>query len=222
MKGSFFIKFFLTGFLLILCSQGFSQDLQDSQDSVQVSVVQENVEPLPPPPPPISREQSFRLPGQKNPRKATWLSVCLPGAGQIYNKQWYKVPFIYAGFGALIYMYNWNKSELNLYQTEYRGRLSGDTNFIPNPDLIPYSNDNVRSARDYYQRNIELSYILSGLLYILNIVDACVFAHLSTFDVSDNLSMRVQPFASPDLSAYALTNQQLPMQGGIKFTFTLK
>jgi hypothetical protein len=60
---------------------------------------------------------------------------------------------------------------------------------------------------------------LSGLLYILNIVDACVFAHLSTFDVSDNLSLRIQPYASPESAPYA-TNS--PMSGGLKLTFTLK
>jgi len=60
------------------------------------------------------------------------------------------------------------------------------------------------------------------LLYVLNIVDAVVFAHLATFDVSDNLAMRVEPFALPDASFHALNHQRVPMQGGLRLTFTLK
>jgi len=77
------------------------------------------------------------------------------------------------------------------------------------------------SARNYYRRNVEFMYILGGLLYLLNIVDAVVFAHLATFDVSDNLTMRIKPFATPDLSPFA-SNQQVPMQGGLRLTFTIK
>jgi hypothetical protein len=161
-----------------------------------------------------------KLPKEKNPKVATWLSVALPGAGQVYNGHWYKVPVIYGGFGALIYFHNLNTTERNIFQKEYRGRLLGDSAVL-NADLIPYSTDQILNIRNYYQRNIELVYIFSGLLYILNIVDACVFAHLSTFDVSDNLSLRIQPYASPDLTPYT-ANQRLPMKGGLRLTFTLK
>jgi hypothetical protein len=143
----------------------------------------------------------------------------LPGAGQVYNGHWYKVPVIYGGAGVLWYMHSLNVKERNIFQIEYRGRISGDS--ILNLDLARYSNDQILSIRNYYQRNIELIYIFSGLLYILNIVDACVFAHLSTFDVSDNLSLRIQPYASPDLTPYT-ANQLLPMKGGLRLTFTLK
>ncbi len=220
MKHSIHITLSLVVFLCALNFAGFSQDTTIHTEPVPIVLKEPK---LNEPKQSFSKSKPFRLPKEKNPRVATWLSVALPGAGQIYNGQWYKVPIIYGGAAALIYFHKINKNELGIYQTEYRGRLSGDTiNFIRNPDLRLYDNNNLRSLRDYYQRNIELIYVLSGLLYILNIVDACVFAHLSTFDVSDNLSMRIQPFASPDLSNHALTNQQLPMQGGIKFTFTLK
>jgi hypothetical protein len=165
------------------------------------------------------------MPGQKNPKTAGWLSTFLPGAGQVYNGQWWKAPIIYAGAGTLVYFHNINKTERDLFQKEYRGRLNYaagiDTNFIQNPSLASWSNEQVLNARNYYRRNLELIYIFSGLLYILNIVDAVVFAHLATFDVSDNLTMRVQPFASPDMSLYAF-NSRVPMQGGFRLTFTLK
>lgn len=214
MRSSLTIKFFLFGLLCILFRPCFSENEGGfGHDSIQPEKL-EFPKALPP-------EDGFSIRKEKNPKKATWLSVALPGAGQIYNGQWWKVPIIYAGVGALIYFNRWNAAERNIYRTEYRGRLSGDTNFISNPDLIVYPTENVLSARDYYQRNVELTYIIAGLLYILNIVDACVFAHLSSFDVSDNLSMRIQPFATPDLTPYA-ARQRLPLQGGLTLTFTLK
>ena len=171
--------------------------------------------------PPKSRSFSLKIPKEKKPKVATWLSVALPGAGQVYNGHWWKVPIIYAGVAGLIYMYDFNKTERDIYQAEYMYRRGDTTNYDRNPMLIPYSDQNILHLRDYYRRNIELVYIFSGLLYVLNIVDATVFAHLSAFDVSDNLSMRIQPYASPDLTPYAV-HQRLPMQGGLRLTFTLK
>ena len=170
-----------------------------------------------------TKSRSFALiPEEKNPKVATWLSVALPGAGQVYNGHWWKVPIIYGGAAALIYSYRINSTERDIFQTEYRGRISGDPDFVPNPDIDDrYTDQHILRIRDHYQRNVEWVYIFSGLLYILNIIDATVFAHLSAFDVSDNLSMRVQPFASPDLIPYT-AHQRLPMQGGLRLTFTLK
>lgn len=226
----------LIGFLCVLNFIGFSQDTATIVDTVVETTIEPVVEDVVIPPPTVrrdaqlnteptqisSRNRSFALPREKNPKVATWLSVAIPGAGQVYNGQWWKVPIIYGGGATLLYFHNMNVRERNIFQKEYRGRISGDTNFIPNPDFLPYSTDQILSMREYYRRNIELIYIFSGLLYILNIVDACVFAHLATFDVSDNLSLRIQPYTSTDFSNYALQNQRLPMQGGLRLTFTLK
>ena len=174
-----------------------------------------------PPPQTSSRNEPYRPPGYKNPKLAGWLSTGLPGAGQVYNGQWWKVPVIYGGVGFLVYLHEFNRKERDIFQKEYRGRRSGDTTFVRNPDLTLFSESQILSARNYYRRNLELVYVFSGLLYILNIVDAIVFAHLATFDVSDNLTMRIEPFATPDLSPFA-SNHRVPMQGGLRLTFTLK
>jgi hypothetical protein len=173
------------------------------------------------PPPRSSAKEPLRLPGQKNPKLAGWLSTALPGAGQVYNGQWWKVPIIYGGAGFLIYLHNFNKTERDLFQREYRLILNNAPDSLRNPVLAMYSPDQILSARNYYRRNLELVYVFSGLLYLLNIVDAVVFAHLATFDVSDNLTMRIEPFALPDLSPFA-SNQRMPMHGGLRLTFTLK
>ena len=165
----------------------------------------------------------FRLPGHRNPRLAAWLSAALPGAGQVYNGQWWKVPIIYTGIGALIYFHEFNRRERNLFQTELRIRMNAsDTLSIRNPDLERFSDAQIMEIRNFYRRNLEWVYIFSGLLYVLNIVDAVVFAHLATFDVSGSLSMRVEPFALPDSSPFALQHQRVPMQGGLRLTFTLR
>lgn len=232
------IKLSLIGLLCVLNFVGFSQDTTivvepppvriDSADAGQ------SLSEIPPelrliienPPPRPSAKEPFKLPGQKNPKLAGWLSAGLPGAGQVYNGQWWKVPIVYGGAATLVYFHNFNKKERDLFQKEYRLRLNGD---LPNPETDPdryntwgrWNESQLLSARNYYRRNVEFMYILGGLLYLLNIVDAVVFAHLATFDVSDNLTMRIEPFALPDLSPVA-SNQRVPMQGGLRLTFTLK
>ncbi|MDR2906610.1 MAG: DUF5683 domain-containing protein [Bacteroidales bacterium] len=222
MKRTYYI-FGLVGFLCALNFAVYAQDttavaepVSEAQNPIRSEVLVETEKPQD-----LPKKRLLALPKEKNPKVATWLSVALPGAGQIYNGQWYKVPVIYGGVAALYYFYQMNIDERNLYQAEYRGRLSQDTLFNPNPLLVRYNNEQIRTMRDYYRRNVEFVFILSGLLYILNIVDACVFAHLSSFDVSDNLSLRIQPYATPDLVPYA-ASQRMPMNGGLKLTFTLK
>ena len=227
------IKLSLIGFLCILNFVGFSQDTTvvvepppvriDSADAYQ-SLGEILPEPrliIENPPPRSSINEPFRPPGYKNPKLSGWLSTALPGAGQIYNGQWWKVPIIYGGAGFLIYLHNFNKTERDLFQREYRLRLNNEPDSLRNPALAPYDLNQILSARNHYRRNLELVYVFSGLLYLLNIVDAVVFAHLATFDVSDNLTMRIKPFATPDLSPFA-SNQRVPIQGGLRLTFTLK
>jgi hypothetical protein len=186
--------------------------------------------------PPQSLQQS-RVPfrhREKNPKVAGWLSAAIPGAGQVYNGHWWKVPIIYGGAYGLYYLHDFNKTERDLFQKELRLRINSELSESSRPtqelvdslglnnNFILYTGGQIRSGRDHYRRNLELVYVFSGLLYFLNIIDAVVFAHLATFDVSENLTMNIQPFASPDLSNYAMQNQRMPMQGGLRLTFTLK
>lgn len=153
----------------------------------------------------------------KNPKLAAALSAVLPGAGQVYNGQWYKVPIIY-GLGATVwYFYDMNKKEYDTYEKEYKYRLHGDTAAF-NPKYLFYPDNAIQAQRDYYRRNTELTLILGGLLYALNIIDAVVFAHLSTFDVSDNLSLKIDPYALP---SYAY-DRPMRVDAGLKLTFTFK
>jgi hypothetical protein len=124
------------------------------------------------------------------PKLAALMSTILPGAGQVYNKKYWKVPIIYAGLAGLAYSYNFNHTKYVDYRDAYKLRLEG----ITTPNNYPrYSDDNLNTLQLYYHRFTNLSAIGITVLYALNIVDACVDAHMFTFDVGDNLSLNLQP-----------------------------
>ncbi len=137
----------------------------------------------------VSQEETYREP--TSPARAAMLSATLPGLGQIYNQKYWKVPVIYAGFGAVIYFLDFNNSYYQKYQKAYQYRVDGNPH--TQDDFPQYDADVLRRARDYYRRNLEITYIAAAALYILNILDASVDAHLMDFDISEDLSMSMKP-----------------------------
>lgn len=126
-------------------------------------------------------------------RKATLYSLALPGLGQAYNKKYWKIPIIYAGVGTLTYFAVSHSQNYQKSKEAYIYVSTAQTYPINNDYVGRYDATQLRSMRDYYRRNLEFTYILGGLLYILNIVDATVDAHFYNFDISDNLSLRLGP-----------------------------
>jgi len=149
-----------------------------------------------------------------SPTTATLLSLALPGLGQCYNKKYWKVPIIYAGFAGLTYGVIFNQGEYSRFKKAYSYRVDADSATIDEFNGI-ISDVELLSNVDYYRRNRDLCYIGIGLLYIMNLIDATVDAHLYDFDVSDNLSLRVQPeFRSMGYNSQPYT--------GARLTFVLK
>ena len=145
-----------------------------------------------------------------NPKIAIALSAVLPGAGQIYNHKAWKLPIIYVGLGAAAYfVYDFNK-KTNLYKYEYRHRKNGETDLL-DPDLASLSDETVLSEKNYYRRFMEISIAALAIVYMLNIVDAAVDAHLYYFDISDNLALSLQPFARNYALPYAGVNHGLTL-----------
>jgi len=131
-----------------------------------------------------------------SPKKATILSACLPGAGQIYNKKYWKLPLVYGGIGVSVYLGIRYGNDYTFWRDEYRIATDGDT--ATNGEYTNLlSEAAIRDNRDTFRRWMELSYISAGLIYILQIIDANVDAHLMEFDVSDDLSLRVEPKTLP-------------------------
>jgi hypothetical protein len=130
---------------------------------------------------------------QHSPLKASLMSICLPGLGQVYNKKYWKVPIIYAGLGVMTYFIITNAQEYSRYKNAYIESVNNDTTGKYQDLVNKYTPEDLLSAKEYYRRNLEVSCILTGVWYILNIVDAAVDAHLFTYNISKDLSLKVDP-----------------------------
>jgi len=153
-----------------------------------------------------------------SPKKAAWMSAAVPGLGQIYNKKyWYiKVPIIYGGFVGLSYGINYNYVFFAKYRDEYRSRLTGHA-----PSYEPdFPTENINAEKQRYQRNMETFIILTAVWYLVNILDAVVYAHLINFDVSDDLSLNIMPSVGYN-NPMATQNKFIPTTN-ITFTFNFK
>ena len=139
---------------------------------------------------------------QHSPTKATLMSVCLPGLGQIYNKKYWKVPIIYAGFGVLTYLIVFNTNYYLTYKCAYIEAFNGDSAGNYSDIVKKYPLESILSAREYYRRNLEISVIFTAIWYILNIVDAAVDAHLFTYDIKKDLSLHFEPALIPPAGQY--------------------
>jgi hypothetical protein len=144
----------------------------------------------------VKLSDSLTLAAKHRSNKAAILSAVLPGAGQIYNKSYWKVPVIYGGIAALVYFINFNQKNYTTFRTAYIYRNDLDSSTVD--DFSNYTNDDLLVRRDYYRRNRDLCYIIAGVVYVLNIVDAYVDAHLKDFDVSDDLSLSTHPYFNID------------------------
>lgn len=134
-----------------------------------------------------------------SPKKAAIYSAALPGLGQAYNNKFWKIPIIYAGFGTLVYFIDNNNTEYNKFKAAYSYVISGEEGNPPNEYVDRYerNSEHLRKLKDYYRRNLEVSYLLTGALYILNILDATVDAHFFNFNIDKDLSLKVSPYIRP-------------------------
>lgn len=127
-----------------------------------------------------------------SPHKASVYSAVLPGLGQMYNRKYWKVPIVYAGAGALTYFGIINRNEYRLAREAFVYLSNGDT-YPTDNKYIKYQPTDIISIRDYYRRNMEVSFLLLGLWYGLNIVDAAVDAHFFYYDISEDLVLQIKP-----------------------------
>jgi len=125
------------------------------------------------------------------PAKAAFYSAVLPGLGQAYNGKYWKIPIAYAGLGVGIYFYLENDKQYDRYRDAYKRRLAGfeDDEFFVN-GVARVSTAGLIRAQKAYQRNKEVSLLVTAGIYVLNIIDANVDAHLQQFNVSEDLSFK--------------------------------
>jgi hypothetical protein len=120
------------------------------------------------------------------PAKAAFYSAVLPGLGQAYNKKYWKIPLVYGAIGTSLYFYIDSNKKYHQYRDAYKRRLEGYTDdnytYLDNTRLI--------AGQKFYQRNRDLSALITLAFYALNIIDANVDAALIQFNVDENLSIR--------------------------------
>ena len=143
-----------------------------------------------------------------SPKKATWMSTIIPGAGQFYNKSYWKTPVIYVAGGALVYTTIISSNGYHEYKNAYNHLYRNPDN-SENPDDTSnrlegyeiYNLDQLKSIKDDYRYWRDVSVIGLFILYTLNIVDATVDGYFYDYDVSNNLSLRIEPkITSPFLN----------------------
>jgi len=132
-----------------------------------------------------------------DPRKALFYSAVLPGAGQAYNKKYWKIPLVIGGFWGLISVVRY----YDAIQLNYKNQLFEIINY-PNQQLYPgitnaAAEPEIRNRIDFARRQRDYFAIFTGLFYILQMVDAHVDAHLKEFSVNPKLQVRVEPRLSP-------------------------
>lgn len=134
-------------------------------------------------------QETSRFP---DPKMVMKRSLMLPGWGQVTNKQAWKVPLVYGLLGGLSYYSVSLTKDYHDYRAAYYNAASGnnDFRFGPTPDYLVGANTaSLKNNRDYLRNRRDFIYITIGLAYLLNAVDAYVFAHLRSFDVSDDLTL---------------------------------
>ena len=149
----------------------------------------------------------------RSPKKASIYAALFPGLGQIYNKKFWKLPIVYGGYAGLIYVLGWNNNQYKYYFQGYyiiaqhvsaADLKPADRKFLDNlirnpsisldnPSTFTYIAAQLKSGKDYYRRNRDLTIIGIAALHVLSIIDASVDANLFDFDISDDLSMRIEP-----------------------------
>lgn len=152
-----------------------------------------------------------------DPEMAAWIAALFPGLGQAYNRQYWKIPILYAGVAGLGYAISWNNQLYVDYRKGYTDITGSDPNakfyehLLPSGVVLDGSNKEYytrifKTRMDSYQRNRDLSIIGMAALYLLSIIDAYVDSQLRDYDVSPDLSMKVLPTVIPATQDKALDN----------------
>lgn len=159
-----------------------------------------------------------------SPHKATIYAAVIPGLGQAYNKKYWKLPILYAGIGGVIYAIQFNSENYDKYRSAYRDFLIQDpknmsylkvienTNITAEDVHGPYADwfrRTLDNRRKYYRRYRDISYAGLVAVYLIQIIDATVDAHFKNFDISDDLSVNLEPVI--------LSTPQEPFNGVVGF-----
>ena len=162
-----------------------------------------------------------------NPTKATWLALVIPGGGQIYNRKYWKLPIIYGGFAGCAYALTWNNKMYKDYMQAYKDAALGNWEANSIHDLLPPGyldrtpktqiTETLRKRKDTYRRYRDLSIFAFIGVYQISVIDAYVDAELSNFDITPDLSMRVEPAVINSQYSIGSSNKSVGVQCSFRF-----
>ena len=152
--------------------------------------------------------------GGKKPdsAKSTLYSLLLPGLGQLYNGEFWKVPIYWGLMAGSLHFVVDNNTQYLRWKNAYNKATSDD----PDVEKPPQSAENCKYYRDAYRRMRDYSILAVAVSYLLQVIDANVFAYMQDFEVNDEISMKVSPSVIP-MGDYALTPPAVGMSIGLKF-----
>lgn len=167
-----------------------------ANDSVQLAKLNQSLQP-------VKKKRDWAT-WRPDTKRAMWLALVLPGAGQIYNRKYWKLPIIYGGFVGCAYAITWNNQMYYDYSQAYMDIMDDDPNtqsynqFLHLGATIDASNierykEIFRKRKDKYRRWRDMGTFVMIGIYAFSVIDAYVDASLSEFDISDDLTLRVEP-----------------------------
>lgn len=148
------------------------------------------------------------------PNKATFMSSLVPGLGQYYNQQYWKIPIIYGGFTGLIYYASYNNYVYKKYRREYKWATDDDDRTVSK-----YPAANTERLKDTWRRYRDICFIGIGALYLLQVIDANVDAHFFDFTIDKDLSIKADPMLMPDFTEVSGSRTSTPLGVNITVTF---
>ena len=164
-----------------------------------------------------------------DPKRALWLALVIPGGGQIYNRKYWKLPIVYGGFIGCMYAMSWNNTMYKDYSQAYLDLMDNDpgtqsyNQFLHLGMQITPANENrykeiFRKRKDRFRRWRDMSFFVMVGVYALSVIDAYVDAELSVFDISDDLSLRIEPTIMNNRSSGNLIdNSSVGLQCSLNF-----
>lgn len=165
------------------------------------------------------RDKSHFVP---DPIRSMWLALIFPGGGQIYNRKFWKLPIIYGGFLGCTYALTWNNQMLRDYSQAYIDIMDDDPNTKSYEGMLPMGYDITgkedrfkeifKNKKDHFRKYRDLSIFAFIGVYLISILDAYVDAELSTFDISRDLTLRLEP-ATIDLGIPTMSHQKQKAYG---------
>ena len=164
-----------------------------------------------------------------DPKRALWLALVIPGGGQIYNRKYWKLPLVYGGFLGCLYAMNWNNTMYKDYSQAYLDLMDNDpatqsyNQFMHLGNQITDANKErfkelFKKRKDRYRRWRDMSFFVLVGVYALSVVDAYVDAELSVFDISKDLSLKIEPtILDSHTSSNPLNSSAVGLQCSLKF-----